>query len=178
MTASRHERTAEHVAQYVHRRRRGTSPKVLAERERLATRDVQAFQLRVAGVTYAEIARVLGYSAKSSVQAAVKRQIGNIEAVSVTQREEARQLDLARTDKILSAWWTRAIGAAPDEAATRVVFKALAHRAELLHLAQPVTLNQNITVESLDTEIHDTLAAYLAGEVDGTASRVPATPVT
>jgi hypothetical protein len=71
-------------------------PRTPEERERIWERQNQALQMRMAGATYTEICKALGYSSPGGAKNAVES------AISRTDREAAKQvvaLDLARLDE-------------------------------------------------------------------------------
>ena len=106
-----------------------------AERRQAEKRCVQ---LRLAGATFSEIAEQLGYSDASGAwqlyQRAMDREIQPMTA-------QIRDEELRRLDRIMSAYWGRALGAGgsePSPKAAEVVFKAMDRRAKLLGLDAPV----------------------------------------
>lgn len=114
----------------------------VTQKQRDATEIRQAekrcVQLRLAGATFAEIADQLGYSDASGAwqlyQRAMDREIQPM-------THQIRDEELRRLDRIMSAYWGRALGAGgaePSPKAAEVVFKAMDRRAKLLGLDAPV----------------------------------------
>lgn len=103
-----------------------TRGQIREERQRKQTR---AAQLRVAGYSYAEIARTLGYANESGAWKAAEA------ARKGALREAGSQLldlEITRLDSLQRASMTRALGG--DPASIRVALRVMEQRAKLLGL--------------------------------------------
>lgn len=92
----------------------------------------QALELRKAGVSYADIAEIVGYKGQSGAHAAVKA------ALFKTIKEpadELRQLECERLDVMLKSIWPSVLEGS-NEAVDRAI-KIIARRAALLGLDAP-----------------------------------------
>lgn len=106
-------------------RRSPNSPEMLE----IAERQQQAWRLRLAGQTYAQIAAELGYADASGAYRAIQQaRRSNI----IEPNRELRELEIARLDELLSAVWERAMTG--DEGAIDRVLKIQQRRASLLGL--------------------------------------------
>ena len=68
-----------------------------------AQRELEAIQLRLAGATYAQIAKGVGYRGPSGAQAAVKRGLKRIRGKAEEIAEVLRGVEDSRYDRILRA---------------------------------------------------------------------------
>lgn len=105
----------------------------------------RVIQLRLAGATFREISEQLGYKdAKSAWTLYMRAMERDIKPIAAEVREE----ELRRLDRIMSAYWGRALGAGgvePSPKAADVVFKAMDRRAKLLGLDAPVKSQVEVT---------------------------------
>ncbi len=106
----------------------GTDSKI-----RAAEKAAQAMRLRAAGVTYEEIARTLGYSARSNAHIAVQRALRD--AIQ-EPADELRTLEAGRLDKLQQALWAQAMQG--NQGAVDRVLRIMERRARLLGLDAPV----------------------------------------
>lgn len=70
------------------------------------TRMQAAVGMRIAGATYSEVARVLGYTSATNARAAVERSIAA--TVGEGDRDQARFLQTRRLERLLRSVWNRA----------------------------------------------------------------------
>lgn len=108
---------------------------------RASARRAQAVALRLAGMTYEEIAVQAGYSDKSAARHAVLRALDRVEAESV---QEYRELENARLDRAQAAIWTQVV--AGDIKAVLAFLRLSARRARMNGLDAP----QAVTVSTPD----------------------------
>lgn len=100
-------------------------------------------ELRIARVSYPEIARRLGYTDESGARRAVERELQRTRATSAECAKELRQLDLAKLDET-EARLTRIIREDNHVlaiAASRALMVVLARRAALLGLDAPIVVD-------------------------------------
>jgi hypothetical protein len=105
--------------------------KALKKAEAVA-RQQAALRLRLAGATFEEIAKQLGFAFKSGAQKACRIAM---QAPGRTCRNEARQVCRLRYERLLLTWWPLAI--AGDDKATGHVCNLLADLRELDALDLP-----------------------------------------
>jgi hypothetical protein len=114
-------------------------------------KQAQALRLRLAGISYADIAQQVGYKSASGALQAVKS------ALKKTLREPANELrtvELARLDEAQSAIWAKVLNG--NERAIETFLRISRRRSELLGLNAPVDLKvsgsieHNVTVENID----------------------------
>ena len=110
----------------------------------------QALQLRLAGNTLESIAQKCGYGSKASAHKAIKRAMAEL---PVEHAEELRDLQVARYDELLVAWWQRA---KKDINAAHLVLKIEDQRARLLGL------NMDPTVEPVRVVIREIPSGYIS----------------
>lgn len=121
-----------------------TSPRLVAAQLRQA----DAARLRVAGMTYGQIARELGYANESAAYNAVK---GALRRVTVPAVEELRLIEGERLDLAQQAIWERVLQGELE--ALRAFLKLSERRARLFGLDQQPTVNatlvdaRSITIE-------------------------------
>lgn len=87
----------------------------------------RALELRLAGATYAEIAKAVGYTNKGTAHAAVKQAL---EAARDIETPEVAETELARLDAMLTGLWAKARRG--DVAAVAMVLKIQERRATIL----------------------------------------------
>jgi hypothetical protein len=102
------------------------------QRETARQREEQSLALRAAGATYAQVGQQLGMS-ESCARRAYLRALGKLP--SIADREECRRLEAGRLDRLLTAWWPKAL--AGDAEAAGIVLKIAGRRARLLGLDTP-----------------------------------------
>lgn len=97
------------------------------------TRQLQALELRKAGLTYARIAEVCGYASKmgahKAVQAAIRSTLREV-------AEDVRSLEIDRLDALLTGVYPQAIKG--NQGAIDRVLRIMERRAKLLGLDAPV----------------------------------------
>lgn len=117
-----------------------------AERLRIRNRDLQALGLKLGGANYDQIATQLGYADSKNAWRAVQRLI----VAQAAPTAELRNEEIARLDRLMLAWWPRALGTpanvasgsppvAPDRHAAEMVLKISERRSRLLGLDKPYT---------------------------------------
>jgi hypothetical protein len=114
-------------------------------------KQVQALRLRLAGVSYADIAQQCGYKGASGALQAVKS------ALKKTLREPANELrtvELARLDEAQSAIWAKVL--AGNEKAIDTFLRISRRRSELLGL----------NVESLDVNVSGTIEHNVSVDIE------------
>ena len=99
-------------------------------------RRVQALNLRLAGSTYREIARTMGYASFSACRRVVLKALHEHAAEPAN---DLRELELARLDMLQLAVWQPAL--AGDTAALDRVLAIQARRANLLGLDAPAPVS-------------------------------------
>lgn len=118
------------------------SEQVAKRRMETKERHRQAVELRRAGYTYDVIAQRLGFSNRSAARQAINN------ALREFIREPAEEVltwELDRLDRMLTAWWSLAIGAHPSQAPARLpdaqatdrVLAIMRQRASYLGLNAP-----------------------------------------
>lgn len=102
-------------------------------------RELQALELRMAGQPYSQIAKALGYRNRASAYSAVIRVLDRREAEPA---ERVRNMELQRLERLLQAYWKRAVRKrTPDIAAAKLCLDILARRARMLGLDAPVKVD-------------------------------------
>lgn len=92
-------------------------------------RQARAVELALAGFSYDEIARQVGYSNRGTAWRVVQKALNERAVESV---DELRELALARLEKLLKAYLPKAL--AGDVAATNLVLRVIAQEIRLLGL--------------------------------------------
>lgn len=124
---------------------------------RLSARRAKAVTLRIAGMTYVQIAVECDYSDPAVARRAV---VQALESVMVEQVEHYRALEASRYDRLTAAVWPQALRGDTKSVMTALAISA--RRCKLLGLDAPVVLEIH---DGIDTELK-ALAAELA--TDGT----------
>lgn len=120
-------------------------------------RERQAVALRLAGASYPEIARQVGYRGPSAAYQAVHRGIASPAAEDV---EEYRELQRQRLERLFLAWWQKAIGSQtaggvrvePDEAAANMVLKIHDRLTRILGLDREPVVDFEAEVRAMARE--------------------------
>ena len=110
---------------------RGAASLTSPRRMGAAAKQVQAMQLREAGVSFEKIAETVGYRDRSGAYKAV------MTGLTVTRLEPAtklRRLELRRLDKLMLQLWPKATGNPPDLAALDRLLAIMKRRAALTGL--------------------------------------------
>ena len=92
--------------------------------------------MRKAGVTYAEIAKIVGFATEGGARKTVRIALENIAQKSSEEAAEVRVLELQRLDGVLRIAWSRAVADKSMEAIDRVL-KIIERRSKLLGLDAP-----------------------------------------
>jgi len=124
--------------------RQKLSPTTLLARQR----EKQAFDLRLAGVTFADIAERLDYRWPSSAHAAVMRYLKRLGPPH--EAEEMRHVQVQRLHRLVLAAWQAATGARPDWRAQQQVVNVLKEISALLGLYPPKQVAVDATVRRED----------------------------
>lgn len=95
-------------------------------------RQRKALELRKAGLSFAEIAKRVGYASASSARSAV---IAALKKASEETGEASRKLELERLNRLLLAIWPKAIAGEP--AAVDRALRIMQQRAKLVGLYEP-----------------------------------------
>lgn len=124
-------------------------------------RQSEAVQLRIAGVSLAQIAERVGYANASGAHQAIMSALR--QTLPDQERDDARRLELAKLDRLEMSAWNRALGGVePDKAATTIL-RCVAMRSKLLGLeaAQQVDVRvregEMVRVEILELLNDETL---------------------
>jgi len=107
------------------------------ETEDRASRQESAVALRIAGATYAEIARTLGYSSVTRAREGVERALAT--SVGDDDRERMRFIEGRRLERLLRGLWAKATDEQSDEqlAAARTALAVIDRHAKLYGLDAP-----------------------------------------
>jgi hypothetical protein len=100
---------------------------------------MQALDMRLAGASYDEIARQLGYADRSGAWRAVE---GELRELRHEKAREVISLELARLDLLMASAWTDAL--AGDRHALAAVLRIMERRARYLGLDNPSELPLNV----------------------------------
>lgn len=104
----------------------------------------EAHKLRMAGYSWAEVARMTGYQSAPAASTAVKVYLsGAATELSNQRRKDALDLELNRLDDLQASWWKAATHG--DDKAANVVLKIIGQRARLLGLEEATKDNQGGT---------------------------------
>jgi len=87
-------------------RNRPTSPR----RVETLQNDTRVLNLRMAGLSYADIAREVGFESRQTAQQALKRALDRAHAEQQDLADEYRHILLARLERLHRAYWFQAIG--------------------------------------------------------------------
>lgn len=123
-----------------HRTESLTSPR----RIRAVQKQRQALELRMAGRTYAEIAKVLNYANHSSAEFAVK---AALQKTLQSTGDEFRSLALERLSKVLQVHWPAMLER--NEKSSALVLRTIKDIRELLGLDAPQKLDIRMAVTQL-----------------------------
>lgn len=110
-----------------YQRQRQTSPRRVTARER----ELQAIELRKAGLSYRQIGEALGISHVAAGKA-IKRALQKCFEQTREETAELRNLELERLDELNLAFWGKAM--AGDTQAGKLILRVIEQRARLLGL--------------------------------------------
>jgi hypothetical protein len=129
-------------------------------------RGTEAVQLRMMGLTYAQIAETVGYADRAAAFNAVSAELNRQAVDGLESWNAAVAVGLARLDKLLAGLWEFA--EAGDVAAVDRVLAIEKRRAELLSMARPEleTVKQEDGVTSIS-------AARAARQARAAAKQLP-----
>lgn len=148
-------------------------PKTNPTRLNVRERELEALEMRMAGQPYSAIAKALGWRNRSSAYEAVMRVLDRREQEPA---ERVRSMELQRLERLLQAYWKRAIRKrAPDINAAKLVLDILTRRARMLGLDAPVrvditdlvreiALAAGLDPESMVMEARQVVKNAIAGE--------------
>jgi hypothetical protein len=141
---------------------RGGSPAPASPRRvAAAEKHAEALRLRIAGGSFSQIARQLGYASKGQAYKAV---MAGLERWGVEPAEELRTLELARLDELTLGLWPKAMKG--DAHAVDVCLRISARRAKLLGLDAPA---EHRVQGEVDHWHHD--VAWLDEQIDRLLAR-------
>lgn len=104
----------------------------------------EAYQLRMQGMSWEEIANTVGYATGKSASVEVRRYVTDAATrLDKEQREEVLTIELDRLDALLNAVWTPAMSG--DTRAVDSCLKIIGTRAKLLALDQLSATTTNVT---------------------------------
>lgn len=105
------------------------------------TRALNALALHLAGATDLQIARQLGFNSAAQARSSWERVLAD--TVTPEDREKVRKTELARLDRLQSAWWNKAIDPKSSEqgTASRMVLSFMERRAKMLGLDAPTRID-------------------------------------
>ena len=120
-----------------------------AEKGQILERQIQALELRKSGWSYRKIGEKLGVSYETA-RKDVEGELKILDQANEDKRNELRQLELERLDKITSALdhWLEA-GSVP---AINAYLKAMERRAKLLGLDAPEEKNLHVDLSKLSDD--------------------------
>lgn len=130
-----------------------------AQRAATAARRQKAIALKLAGLTYEQIAEKLEYSSRQAAQKDVVRALATALTDLGRTAEEFREVELQRLDRLQAAAWPLAVGG--NLQAIDTCRRIIHDRRQLLGLDAPQR-HEVLTVDALDAAIRD-LEAELEG---------------
>lgn len=129
-----------------------------------AARRTRAVTMRLAGMTYEQVAAECGYSTKDAARQAVLRALSRIETERV---EQYRTLENARLDRAQAAIWPKVIEG--NLHAVEVFLRLSARRARMNNLDPPQALSistpDRVQLEAMITDFRQGIVTVL-GEVE------------
>lgn len=125
--------------------------------DRVRERRKQATALRLAGVSWQQIADQLGYADRQSACTDVRRARERSQAELDISLTELRDQELDRLDRMQVALWPQAM--AGDQRAAETVLKIMRRRAAYLQLDMPI-VHEVITIDSIERELAQLREAY------------------
>lgn len=125
-----------------------------------AARRVKAVTMRLAGMTYEQVAEQAGYSDKSAARQTVMRALERVEQQRV---DDLRALENARLDRAQAAIWPKVIGG--DIKAVDSFLRLSARRARMNGLDAPVSVTINPGTQAALTDALADLREIVLGEV-------------
>ena len=122
----------------------------LGHKAHAAQRRNAAIKLRIAGATWDDIAQQLGYGSKATAHSDVRDALRQGLEELALNREELRQLEMDRIDRLTMALWTKAM--AGDTKAVDSINRLRIQYARLLGLEAPIQ-HEVITIDAVTAEI-------------------------
>ena len=110
---------------------RGAASPTSPRRVSAAAKQVQAMQLREAGVSFEKIAETVGYRDRGGAYKAV---MAGLKATRLESAKKLRRLEFRRLDKLMLQLWPKATGNPPDLAALDRLLAIMKRRAALTGL--------------------------------------------
>ena len=116
------------------------------EDERVTARRKKAFELRVRGHTYADIARALHCSEGTACED-ITAELFDLRTKTRQDVEAVREMELSRCDLVIKSQWPKALKG--DNRCALAIIRAMDHRAKLLGLYAPteVKVEGGMTVD-------------------------------
>jgi hypothetical protein len=102
-------------------------------------RDNRTLELRMAGATPEQIAKVVGWDNETQARAAINRALARDTGRLAEKREEYRAVQVARTERLLNGVWRFAIKG--DRDAINAALKIMERQAKLLGLDAPTQVS-------------------------------------
>jgi hypothetical protein len=126
--------------------------KTSIERIGRSQRAAQALELRIAGLTFREIGKRMGFS-EQRAHALVTEELSRLNAKRAEQAAAVTRLELERLDRLVKGVWVKA--QAGDPAAQQCVLRCMERRAKLLGLDAPASAKVDLDfVPITKFEIH------------------------
>ena len=141
--------------------KRGNTSKQDAIKVHAITRDEQALQLRISGMSYPEISASLAYGGPGNAHRAVKRRIAELQSACSEAAAEVKAMELSRLDEMLAGLWDKAKTGDPQ--AIDRVLKIQERRAAYEGLDTPKALKLEVAREL--SSVMDRLTAALPADV-------------
>ena len=110
-------------------------------------RDLKAYELRLSGLTFAVIAKKLGYADPSGAYQAYQRAR---EVITLDNLAELRLLELERLDRVLNVVWDEVLQG--KLAAINAYLKITDLRAKLIGLYQPEKIQMGVTMDKQEDQ--------------------------
>lgn len=111
--------------------------KVHGDQEAAAVRRQQAFDLRIAGASYRQIAKQIGVSVRTAFKY-VSFTLADLDKVTKGKAERLREIELERCDKMILALWPKI--KTGDAQCVRAAIAVMDRRAKLIGLDAPTKL--------------------------------------
>ena len=102
-------------------------------------RDNRTLELRMAGASPEQIAKVVGWDGENQARAAISRALARDTGRLAEKREEYRAVQVARTERLLTGVWKFAV--AGDRDAINSALKIMERQAKLLGLDAPTQVS-------------------------------------
>lgn len=136
----------------------------------LTARELRAIELTAAGATYDQVGAILSIN-RTSARALVERALAR-RALEIQHRDlgPARTLQLERLEFLFRRWWPLAVGnprdvppTPPNDRAAAIVMSIMDRQERILGLAQPIRVEEQVTVSLTYEELEGRREKVLAG---------------